>query len=45
MELEDECFSGGGGRCDDDVVAGVSEVEGFALVVPDGVEGVDAGGA
>ena len=45
MELEDERFPRGGGRCDDDVLAGSGQVEGPALVVPDGVEGMDAGGA
>ena len=45
MELEDERFPQGGGRCDDDVLAGSGQVGGPALVVPDGVEGMDAGGA
>ena len=45
MELEDERFPRGGGRCDDDVLAGSGQVECPALVVPHGVEGVDAGGA
>ena len=37
MELEDQCFTRGGGGCDDDVLAGSGQVEGPALVVPDGV--------